>query len=432
MALTPRSGSSTTTPYRNDVENNIPNSQTDVANNMPYIGDSDHNKFAINTQAYPNTTKLLVGFMKGKRTLVTYYRLLGKGGGSIRTNNADYPATRNVLFNEYQKIINLEITLPAGFTFEPDPSTASVSITGEAKMYPGMNPSVGDIFTTAMGDGQIGVFQVTMVTPGTWRNDRIYIFRFSLQSFADNSDIDPIEGSVTLVSVFRKENYLGSTGALLSEQTYLDLEKIKAMRRNLLRFYHRTFLCSELNSYRRPDGVYDAYCIQFVANKMRLSDLYFRPKNLLGQRQDEYNGTLWGRLDDRYNTNLHGVYPAYTTRTHRRTALSVTANELLGCSVVVLQDDMETYQPYVLSRAFYNGDAEEMDAFEILVTEAIQQRTCGSLAALISEYLEPAYSLTKDEMYYKIPIYIHFIDMALQSQYREIDAPDMAYQSQGD
>lgn len=432
MALTPRSGFSGTTSGRNDIENNIPNSQSDVANNMPYVGDTQLNRFAINTSAYPNTTKLLVGFMKGKRTLVTYYRLLDKNGANLRTNIADYPATRDVLFNEYQKIINLEITLPQGFNFEADPSRASVEITGEAKMYPNMNPNVGDIFYTAMGDGRIGVFQVTLVTPTTWRNDRIYIIRFVLQSFMDSSGADPIEGSVTVTHVFSKTNYLGSTAALLSEQTYLDLQTIKAKRSNLIKYYHQTFYCKDLNSYLRPDSVYDPYAVQFMANKITMDDLHIRPKNLMGQNSDLYRNSLWARLEDRYNNSLYGLWPLSQTRIHRRSALAVTANELLGYEVIQLNKEVDGLTPYVVSLAFYAGTTADMSSFELLLHEAVTSRTCGPLSTLVSEYLNLVHTLSLTDQYYKIPIYLHFIDMALQSQYREIDAPDMAYASQGE
>ena len=169
MALTPRSGFSNTTTGQNDVPNEIPNTQTDVLNNMPFITDTNLNKFAIDTSAYPNTTDMIVGFMEGKRVLVTYYRQLRQGGNNLRTNISDYPTSRNVLDNEYQKILNLEITMRKGFDFEANPELAVIDVSGEAMFYPNMNPNNGDVFTMGTGDGRIGVFQVSSVVPMSWR-----------------------------------------------------------------------------------------------------------------------------------------------------------------------------------------------------------------------------------------------------------------------
>lgn len=430
MALTPRSGFSTTTSGRNDIENDIPNSQADVLNNMPFVQDANLNQYAIDTSAYPNVTKTLTGFMKGKRILVTYYRQLRQGGSNIRTNISDYPTTRDVIKTEYQKILNLELTLPAGFVFEADPSRGSADITGEAMMLPGMNPNVGDVFLTAMGDGRIGVFQISQTNITSWRADRIYIVKFALQSFADHTDMNVFEGAVTLTSVFQKANYFGGTASLLSEQTYLDLQKIKALRANLIKYYHQTFWCDDISSYLRPDGVYDQFAVMFIANKMTMDDLHTRPKNLTGQNSKDYKKTIWGRLEDRYNTSLYGVYPQYKKIRYRRSQLSISATELVGYDIMEpVKDVGDGY--YIFSEAFYTNDTETMDDFEKLIYDAIVLRTCGDLRTLLTEYLDLVYTLSPEEQYYRIPLYLHLIDMAKQSQYREIDAPSMSYASTG-
>jgi len=189
---------------------------------MPFVSDVNLNKFAIDSTTYPNTAKMILGFIKGKRILVTYYRGLKQGSGNIRTNTADYPTARNVLDNEYSKILNLEITLPKELDFEANPELASIDVSGEAMLYPNMNPSNGDVFTMGLGDGRIGVFQVSSVQPMSWRSDTIFAIKFTLQSFMGPEDIDPIEGSVVETFVFQKENYLGNTVSLLKESTYFN------------------------------------------------------------------------------------------------------------------------------------------------------------------------------------------------------------------
>lgn len=432
MALTPRSGFSNTTSGPNDVENDIPNTQADALNNMAYVEDAMLNKYALDTKAYPNVTKQLTGFIKGKRVLVTYYRQLRKGGANIRTNIADFPTTRNIINSEYQKILNLEITLPSGFTFESNPDRSSADVRGSAMMYPYLNPNVGDIFMCGVGDGRIGVFQISKVDISSWRNDRIYIVNFVLQSFADHSDVDPVEGAVTLVSVFSKANYLGGTASLLSEETYLLLQKAKSIRLQMLKYYHQTFHCSDINSYLRPDGVYDPFAIMFLANKMTMDDLHLRPKILTGQDSKQYKKTIWSLLEDRYNTGLQSVYPQYSKERFVRGRMAISATELIGYNVVVPQKGVDTFDYYVLSEDFYTGNKADMSLFELRLYDSITLRNCGDLRSLFTEYLDLVYSLSLDEQYYKIPIYIHWIDMALQSQYREIDAPSMSYGSTGE
>jgi len=62
---------------------------------------------------------------------------------------------------------------------------------------------------------------------------------------------------------------------------------------------------------------------------------------------------------------------------------------------------------------------------------AVKDRKPPELSVLITDYLETVFNLEPDDQFYKIPLYVHLIDMALQSQYREIDAPSMNYASTG-
>jgi len=431
MALTPRSGFSLTTSGQNNVPNEIPNSMADVLNNMPYVGDSNLNKLAIDKSSYPETTQMLAGFVKGKRTLVTYYRQLNTQGSNIRTNIADYATTRDVLNTEYQKIINLEITIPKAFDFTANNENASANISGEAVMYPNMNANIGDIFLTGTGDGRVGIFRISSVTPMTWRTDRVYAVRFSIQSFLDESDMSAIEGSVTITSVFSKENYLGGTAALLSETTYLQLQKIKAVRSNLARYFHQRFFDPNLCSYARPDGVYDPNLVQFVSNKITFEEVNIRAKNLYGKNPLLYNQSIWARIEDRYNTSLNGVSFYGQIQACREGRLGVFNTELHGRSVILPTSDASIGEFYLFTQAFYSKDTANMTAFEHRIYDAIIIRNAGDLTSLIADYLDTVYALPLDTQFYYIPLYMHLIDQSLQAQYRSIDAPGMGYSSGG-
>lgn len=431
MALTPRSGFSNLTSGRNDVPNEIPNTQSDVLNNMPFITDTNLNKLAIDPKAYPNTNKMLVGFIQGKRINVTYYRLMRQGGINMRSNIADSPTHRNVLNTEYQKILNLEITLPKGFEFTADPERADIDVHGEAMFYPNMNPNVADQFTCGIGDGRIGIFQVTRVSAASWRSDRIYLVNFSLQGFLDDETSAPLEAAVTLTSVFSKENYLGGTAALLSETTYLHIQTLRARRSSLSKLYYQLFFDKELCSYVRPDGIYDPSAVQFAANKISMDDVHYRPKVLTGSDPKIYKQTIWARLEDRHNTNLYGLASQAVLKGYTQTRMGVFVTELHGRSIMTPEKNLTDREPYVFSGAFYAGTIADMTDFEKVIYAAVTTRKVGDLGVLLTEYIDTVYTLPEDDLYYRIPLYIHLIDMAFQSEFREIDAPSMNYASTG-
>ena len=430
MALTPRFGLSTIPSSANNVPDETPNTQPDLLANMPFVLNPVTDRYAIDPSQYPNAAALALGLMKGHRILVTYYRLLNNQGSNNRTNMTDLPAMRDVLNTEYQKIMNLEITLPNGFTFTANPAQGSATMEGNALLYPGMNPSIGDMFLMGTGDGQVGVCRVSSIVINSWRQDRASIIKFVVTQFLDPSVAAPMEGSVTLTSYFSKQNYLAGTRSLLSEQTYLQLQYIKAFRSNVCQYYFNTFFSRDLCSFVRPDGLYDPYVVLFMDGKLTTDDVVIRPKNLLGRVPDLYAKTLWSRLDDRYNTTLYGILPYYDLGGFNERAMGVFMSELLGYSILYPTSDGTLGTPYLYTPNFYTNNQSEMTPEELLIYTAITQRLAGDLSVLITNYLDPVYTLSALDQFYKIPIYIHLIDMSLQSQYREVDAPGMNFQNQ--
>lgn len=426
---------------------------------MAAVDDVNLNKYATDATTYPNAAKQVIGYAKGKRILVTYYRTLKQGSVNIRSNLTDMPGPMGNLNKEYQKIINLEITLPKGFDFESNPEKASIGVTGQAFFYPYMNPNVGDVFTMGIGDGRTGVFQVSGVNRTSWRQDGIFLVNFVLQDFLSPNGADPINGAVTITSVFSKANYLGGTAALLSEQTYLQLQKMTAVRSSLCKYYHQKFFDSNRSSYFHPEGYYDPFVVYFMANKLTMDDIHVRPKLLIPQNPKLYKQTIWSRLEDRYNTSLYGLYPEYTLEIYRQNRMSVFLTELNRCKIVVPSGEITGFTPiadsdesvlvdddtdqlvdvaqstpnpsYVFSLAFYANLRSGMPIYEEMVYDAVTLRTVENLSSFITNYLDLVYYLSDAEQFYRIPVYIHLIDMAQQYQYREIDAPSMNYSSTG-
>ena len=366
--------------------------------------------------------------------MVTYYRIMKGGDSNIRTNIVDSAATRAVINMEYKKIVNLEITLTKPLTFTADDSDGSVDVTGEAYMYSGMNAYIGDNFLYGTGDGRIGLFRISNVSPSSWRDDSNYIVSFALQSFADESDIAPLEAATKETLIFDKENYLGGANALLQSEDYINLQKIRALRTNLIKFYHQKFYDKNKNSYFRPDGIYDVCAVQFMGNKMSLDLVKLLPKNLMGKDPDVYSQSLWSRFDERYNPTLYGVSPYYCLTIFSPTRMAINVTELARRTVLLPSDttvieDSPTY--YIFSGAFWTGDTTTMSPLELLVYTAITQRTVGKLSDLITLYLQPAFMLSPMDQYNLIPIYIHLIDMSFEIKQRQINAPSMDYAYDG-
>lgn len=400
---------------------------------LPFVTDTTLNQYAIDPTTYLNAKLAIVGYMRGARVLVMYYRRLKRGTADSRSNITDYPTQRDVLSESYQKIINLEITLKQGLEFTADPERAAAGVVGEAWFYPNMNPSVGDMLTFALGDGRIGIFQITQVNRMNWRSLTTYSCQMSLQSFLDVGAAAPMEGAVVDTVVFDKTNYLGGTAALLSSQTYVLLQQIKAMRTSISKYFHSLFYNKDKESYFWSLDKYDAHAVQFVANKISMKDVHYRARNLMGSNPGAYAKTVWGRLEERYTTSLAGVYPVDIVYDYAQTSNGVFVTGLRNSGIItpVKAGTDGPVEPYVFSQDFYDGDLAAMSPFEKDVYLSITTRLPPPPDVLFSTYLSGAMSLADKEAFYKLPIYLHFIDQSLQSGYTQIQAPSMNFASTG-
>lgn len=432
MALTPRSGSSASTSSSSEAPKTSADSEgSNTPASRPFITNSAFNKYGLDTTEYPDISRDLVGFMRGKRVEVDYYRLLNREDGDNRTTVADLPTARNVLDSEYQKIRKLEITLPKSFEFTADNTKANMAIKGTALFYPGMNPNLGDLFTLPTGDGRVGICRVSSVTPMSWRDNRVYTIEFMVHEFATSANHDPTAGAVKLVSVFDKANYLGGTYSLLSETTYLNLQNIRKIRSAMCKLFHTQFFNSDVNSYLRPDGIYDPCLVKFMSHKISLSVVKVRPKNLLGQIATIYGRSLWATLESDLNNGLYLVYPKQSVDRYNQTTMGVFVTELAGRGIIFPRsvEDGQTY--YLYSEAFYKGAVDTMTPEEKMVYNAIVEGNPPDLSVFIPVYLDTVRTLSPMDQFYKIPVYIHLIDMALLPQYREVDAPSMSLAAEG-
>ena len=461
MALPPLSGSSIPDLTVNNVPNEVPKTQRDLLANMPMAMSTELTRIATDVGSYPQTALLISGFMRGMAISVTYYAQKPQGSSNDRTAMTDYPAERDVVTTEYIRILNFEMKLKAGVQFTSDPLKSSTEITYEALCYPGTNPESGDRILYEFGPSQVAVFTVTKVERLSVFQDTAWAISFSAQSFVDQSDMDALNGSTTSEMVFTKGALRGTPYAILTADTYLLLQFITAFRKELMTYYFDTFFCEEINSFLRPDGVYDPTCVRFMVNKISILETGRRCAVLYRDIDKLYNQSIWGRLASRYVANMDNMTSGYFLTSAQYDGFAAFFNELYNRLVILPRPynptsyngadttnkgmsgyfawldytpviigptgwinsgavQMEQYtkenpdQPtyYAFSEAFWKDDAANMSDTEAYLMDMILNRTISQPdPKALKTYFQGVYDMNDMEQYYAIPVMIHMIDM---------------------
>lgn len=428
----------------------LPTMQT-ALDQQPYIKDTFVNKTAFNPETYADEFGLLQRYASGSRILVTYFLLSTPTGGFQRSDAIDQSNLRSAIRTSYTQINNFEIVMQGGIKSSFDNVSKESIVVGEALLYPGMHPRIGDEFVTSIGDSTYGIFRVTSVERLSYRQGSNHKITFFLNRRATQADVDVLKASVTSELWFDKETYLGDTTTLLKADSYIYLKTLRQMRGILIRFYYNSFYDKTMASIMSPDGSYDPYLVNYLNEKISLRESNYRPNQLYPGFQN-YENSLWARLTDVTNMKLTNIQSSFNFVQYRVTRWDVYITALVNRIMVALDNPakqaastvtqvtggvdyqnltVDGFMPgdflgqpnpllyisntpgYVLSMNFYNGDKTSMTPFEFLVYAVINDRTVNDIADFIDSYLNKYSLLTPQEQYYFIPLYIWLIDVAI-------------------
>lgn len=400
--------------------------QRDLLANFPIVANPAMDRVAFDVDQFPNTARGLQGFMEGHRVRVIYYNQLASSG-SVRTDIADSPNERAAANTAFRRIDNFEIVLKDALSFNYDKTKAQGEATGTALIYAGMTPRYGDIFLMNAGDNKLGMFKITSIEPQSWYNNRVYLIGYYFFNYPDDGWLKFLEAATVRRSVFTRASFLDGSYALLSEDRYLERQTLNAMRDSLCKYYFRTFFNRELNSFINPTtNVYDPYLVSYMASACEYDVVKARPRQLLDNVQNSYENSIWARLTDPANPLVSDLWKDSVAPIKRNYSMDIGVTELLGYSYIALVApnsqavlDGES-SVYVLSDAFYRNDRVNMTELECMIYDAILTKSVGNVGFFIAQFLSLYTSLSIEEQFYDIPLYIALIDIALPGLERRV------------
>ena len=438
---------------------------TSSLTNYPIVNNPQTDRVAMDTTTYPEATGTILGYASGHRVQVTYFQQLTLGS-SIRTNVADRLNMTNMVNVAYARINNFEITLQSAFDFEYNSDKGNANTVCRALIYPNFSPLIGDYFLYPVGEGKLAFMRVSSVQPLTWRNSHYTQISFYFYSYATPSMMAEFQAGTRYTYWFDKKSYLLNGSCLLEESYYRDLRDLRIFKTVLAQHFFRKFFSHDLNSYMRPDGIYDPYVSQYMASMCSIRDVEKRPIQLYRDVFLTYQHTIWSRLLDPYNTTIEDIYPFYLFNVFEGFANNIMLTPLVNKTYVKVlsREQMEPLQDmdlpprgfyppfevcinpigrhappngvvpvlppvpaapfqaesnpsgyYVLSGNFYNGDIEKMTPLEVMTWNAMRTKQLSDTGALLTLFVRQYQNLTDMEAFYQIPLYLRLMDIGISS-----------------
>lgn len=472
MALIPRTGSS---PHPSPLSHDVTQSVSTYLEQAPYIKNSLTQRTAYNPETFDDNTRYLTGWLDGMRVSVTYYRR-SMVNSDRKSTAIDNPMVRNIIHDQLECISCLELTFSEGLQPSYSEEQVEAGVRGDGWTYAGIKPNIGDLFLFPISDGQFLLFQITKVTPLGIRQERCSAIEFMATKFANDSDIQQLQARTIKTWHFDKETFFTTNSVVLDSDSYLQQQVLQNTRPLLIKDYYRNFWSNDAVSFINADGVYDPYVTKFMTTKISFDDEVRRATLVPPPNLDAARNQIWSLLLDTETTTVAGLYAGfetsvflkYYTDTGIMGLLNRAINYIIDKSTVILTgpnagqmnnprynsnqltnnawnnpgvtdpyplgtpgcpdpanpgvtDTPYNYNQtmlgpfYVFSANFYMANITTMTPLELLVYNAITTRNVADVPGFITNFLNGYQSLSVQEKFFTIPLYLFLTDLALQS-----------------
>lgn len=198
----------------------------------------------------------LAMFTEGATIVCTYYRQLV----DVDDNLMPQQVNRKAPYQQYEKIIGLEMKQQGDLNFSQDEGTKDVTITGTAIMFGGVIPNKGDMFRADLGDGQAGVFTVLTSERLSVRKESQY--RIDFQVVGDDKDVDRLKDleDKTVVTLYFVKDFLNAgKNPLLIDEEYNAYVQLRRVFATMVNEYLRTFFSETCQTLILPDQAQTTY-----------------------------------------------------------------------------------------------------------------------------------------------------------------------------
>lgn len=247
----------------------------------------------VDTRYQPH--KSLLAYVEGASWIVNYYsQILGKDD-----EVSDLQVNQEAAYQQYRLVKLLELKVTGELSQSQDATTRTWEVTGEATVYAGVIPNVGDVFIADIGDGKEGLFTVTASEKKSRLHDAVYTISYKMRSEMDDLHRRDLDSKVVVEQVFVRNTLQTNRNATLVTTEFEQLAKIEAGYKNLVMHYFRDFFNIEHQTLLVPDQpekLYDPFLVSGVLSTVDQSEhpLIYRIKVLNVERDPAFKEVnLW-------------------------------------------------------------------------------------------------------------------------------------------
>ena len=345
-----------------ELETNLPEVPVSVT---PVLRSSDYQDNIQDTQVNPISNVMM--YVEGMSWEVDYYSQ-ALGGDQVQSGQQ---VGGQPVFQQYTLVKGLEVKVssPLDSSIEENQEFTRV---GTAIVYAGLIPNIADMMVAQIGDGKLGVMEVTAVTRRSHMGGAVYEISYKVIDFFTDARKLDFESKVVRTFYFDQARIATSSNGLLTDTESTSIIDTESVIKDLLKGYMKTFYNDSLSTLVVPDSyLYDPHVnnviIRMFQGKGMKSIRQLTP--LVKSDDTIFTSLLRGRGITRWLSKVRK--PTVGNVIHWATIFSKTARSVnvvtsapLDALLTVLVPDVvlplivpvETDECYVFTNNFYTGD----------------------------------------------------------------------------
>lgn len=422
MPLLAPSGSLTTTSLPKDsdkmvgISSEVPTNE-DNLDRLRYPSDIYTNQTALNTDRESDVIGQLIGLSEGSPIIVTWFHKLDSLADH-QTTFSDLSFISNTVNQSYLRINNFEIRLTAPLEYSYEQQQTQSSLTGEASVYPGFQPLMGDLFIYALQPGQLGIFKINAAPRRlTIKKLAAHMISFELIKILGTAELNELLTRVRDVAWFNKQRFLNETAALLTSDDVKDLEYMGEKYAELLHYFHTNYYDKySYKSYVSPDGYYDPYLVNFMQSFIPSEHIDGDFIIQLLPDAQNMDRSFWMKLRDPKIVNWSNYVSDYYIDTYTSDIVSYMINSLINKTYLklttVTDSNVIVYSKYI-SDNIGGIDENLFDTFDSLMAFYMEYQVID--VDLLKDLISDIYNVDPMVRFYHIPVILYFIKLLERS-----------------
>ena len=407
-----------------------PTSPSTTVTEMPRIHDVNHESVMVDAKFVPLSS--LITFVSGYAWTVDYYSQVITRDSALAGHDPNLPGQ----FQQYKLIRNLDLKANDPIRWSQDPTSKSITASGNSSMHSMVVPNAGDMFVAEVGDGRRAVFQVKNTEKKSILTQSVYSFDYTMIFFTDTEKerYADLESKVVQTFHYVRDFILHGQNPLVTTDEFNTIEKLSELYQEMIENYCGWFFNDQFKTFTVPGQDlphYDPFLVEYISKtttslshrnlrdlivlntdddyqlrkpsvlqaiyerNSRTLDLSFRKYGTVAARSFYYNPVANGirfsgvsqviyplGTDQAQEHNLNSIdwkSPTYTpfspSKTHGGDFYQATPDNILeynGLQVPIIKP-VQIDDYYIFSQQFYEKDAGQ-SLMEVLVHNFIADR----------------------------------------------------------